>query len=191
MPSKSSGPKGLLYIAAFKLLKGLLLLAIAIGALHLLHKDVDASVAQWINFLRVDPENIFIHRLLERLSIIDDHRLKELSIGTFLFSALSLTEGIGLATLHASGFIYVVSVTGVTGARAALATGLREYVERVRAKANGKPIALGFGISTAEQVREVGQFVDGVIVGAALIRAAGDAPDPAQAAYEFVRGLSN
>jgi uncharacterized membrane protein (DUF2068 family) len=97
MPSKNSGPKGLLYIAAFKILKGLMLLAIAIGALHLLHKDVDASVAQWINFLRVDPENIFIHRLLERLSIIDDHRLKELSIGTFLFSAVSLTEGIGLA----------------------------------------------------------------------------------------------
>lgn len=101
----------------------------------------------------------------------------------------STDERIGLAALHATGFIYVVSVTGVTGARTSLAAGLREYVERVKAKVNGKPVALGFGISTREQVREVGQFVDGVIVGAALIRAAGDAPDPAQAAYEFVKNL--
>ncbi len=101
----------------------------------------------------------------------------------------STDERIGLATTHASGFIYIVSVTGVTGARTQLATGLREYVERVKAQANGKPVALGFGISTAAQVREAGQYVDGVLVGAALIRAAGDAPDPAQAAYEFVRGL--
>jgi tryptophan synthase alpha chain len=101
----------------------------------------------------------------------------------------STDERIELAAARATGFIYVVSVTGVTGARSALAAGLREYVERVKARANGKPVAVGFGISTRDQVREVGQFADGVIVGAALIRAAGDAPDPAQAAYDFVREL--
>ena len=57
-----------------------------------------------------------------------------------------------------------------------------------------KLVSTEFGKSnsfgTAEQVREVGQYVDGVIVGAALIRAAGDAPDPAQAAYDFVHGLA-
>jgi uncharacterized membrane protein (DUF2068 family) len=97
MPGKPSRAQGLLYIAAFKLLKGLLLFAVAVGALRLLHQDVAAEAAHWINKLRVDPENIFILRLLERLSIIDDHRLRELSIGTFLYSALSLTEGVGLA----------------------------------------------------------------------------------------------
>jgi uncharacterized membrane protein (DUF2068 family) len=97
MPAKPSKANGLLYIAAYKLLKGLLLLAVAVGALRLLHKDVAADAAHWINKLRVDPENIFIHRLLERLSIMNDHRLRELSIGTFLYSALSLTEGVGLA----------------------------------------------------------------------------------------------
>lgn len=103
----------------------------------------------------------------------------------------STDERIGLAAFHATGFIYVVAVTGVTGGRASLATGLREYVERVKAKANGKPVVVGFGISTREQVREVGQFADGVIVASALIRAAGDAPDPAQTAYDFVKNLQS
>lgn len=101
----------------------------------------------------------------------------------------STDERIKLAAFHATGFIYVVSVAGVTGARAALAAGLREYVERVKSYAAGKPVVVGFGISNREQVREVGQFADGVIVASALIRAAGDAPDPAQAAYDFVKQL--
>jgi tryptophan synthase alpha chain len=114
----------------------------------------------------------------------------ERNMGLVQFVAPTSTdERLGLAAVHASGFIYVVSVTGVTGARDRLAEGLREYVERVKAKANGRPVAVGFGISTHDQVREIGQFADGAIVGAALIRAAGDAPDPAQAAYDFVRGL--
>ena len=92
---------------------------------------------------------------------------------------------------QATGFIYVVQVTGVTGARDKVASGLQDYVERVKARANGTPIAVGFGISKREHVRAIGQFADGVIVGAALIRAAGTAPDPAQAAYDFVRGLMN
>ncbi len=94
-----------------------------------------------------------------------------------------------LAARRATGFIYVVQVTGVTGARTALAAGLREYVERVKSVSGGTPVVVGFGISTAAQVREVGQYADGVIVASALIRAAGDAPDPAAAAYDFVRGL--
>jgi tryptophan synthase alpha subunit len=101
----------------------------------------------------------------------------------------STDERIQLAAFHATGFIYVVSVVGVTGARTSLAAGLREYVERVKAQANGTPVVVGFGISTREQVREIGQFADGVIVASALIRAAGDAPDPAQAAYDFVKNL--
>jgi tryptophan synthase alpha chain len=101
----------------------------------------------------------------------------------------STDERVDLAAVHASGFIYVVSVTGVTGARDRLPEGLREYVERVKAHAGGKPVVVGFGISTHAHVREVGEFADGVIVASALIRAAGQADDPAAAAYEFVRGL--
>ena len=106
------------------------------------------------------------------------------------FAAPTSTEQrIELAAQHATGFIYVVAVTGVTGVRDRLAAGLRQYVEHVKAKAQGKPVVVGFGISKPEHVREVGQYADGVIVASALIRAAGEAPDPAQAAFDFVKNV--
>jgi uncharacterized membrane protein (DUF2068 family) len=95
--TKRSHGRGLRLIAAFKLLKGFALLAVGIGALKLLHKDVAAILEHWINIFRVDPHNQFINRLLEKLSILDDRRLKELSVGTFVYSAIFFTEGIGLA----------------------------------------------------------------------------------------------
>jgi uncharacterized membrane protein (DUF2068 family) len=91
------GSRGLLLIAAFKLIKGLALLALAVGALKLLHKDVAAQVAQWIDILRVDPHNHYIREALSKLGMVDDRKLKELSIGTFFYSGLFLTEGVGLA----------------------------------------------------------------------------------------------
>ena len=75
----------------------------------------------------------------------------------------------------ARGFVYVVSVTGVTGERAALPPELREVVERVRAAAS-VPVAVGFGIGTPEQVAAVGEIADGVIVGSRLVRAVAEAP---------------
>src|SRR4029077_1516887 len=80
-----------------KLIKGLGLLALAIGALSLLHKDVAAEIAQWLDALRVDPHNHYIQMLLEKLGMVDDRKLKALSVGTFFYSALFLTEGVGLA----------------------------------------------------------------------------------------------
>ena len=84
-------------IAAFKLLKGLTLIAVGIGALKLLHKDVASVVEHWVNAFRVDPHNHYIHWLLEKLSIVDDKKLRELSVGTFIYAAVFLTEGTGLA----------------------------------------------------------------------------------------------
>jgi uncharacterized membrane protein (DUF2068 family) len=89
-------PRGLRLIAAFKLFKGLVLLAVGIGALKLLHKDMAFEFERWADSFRVDPNNLYIHRLLEKLSILDDRKLRELSVGTFFYSALLLTEGIGL-----------------------------------------------------------------------------------------------
>jgi len=97
VPGKTIHSGGLRLIAAFKLLKGFALLAVGIGALRLLHQDVAGIVEHWINVFRVDPHNHFINRLLEKLAILDDRRLKELSIGTFVYSAVFFTEGIGLA----------------------------------------------------------------------------------------------
>jgi uncharacterized membrane protein (DUF2068 family) len=97
VPGKTTHGRGLRLIAGFKLLKGFALLAVGIGALKLLHKDVAAILEHWINVFRVDPHNHFINHLLEKLSILDDRRLKELSVGTFVYSAIFFTEGIGLA----------------------------------------------------------------------------------------------
>ena len=97
MAEKIKGSRGLLFIAAYKLMKGLGLLALGIGALRLLHKDVAAEIAQWLDVLRVDPHNHYIQKLLGKLGMVDDRKLKALSIGTFFYSALFLTEGVGLA----------------------------------------------------------------------------------------------
>lgn len=97
MRSGESHSRGLLLIAVFKLFKALTLLALGIGALNLMHKDVAAQLEEWIELFRVDPDNHYIHWVLEKLSILDARKLKELSVGTFFYSALYLTEGVGLA----------------------------------------------------------------------------------------------
>jgi uncharacterized membrane protein (DUF2068 family) len=89
--------RGLLVIAAFKLLKGLALLAVGIGAHTLIDRDLVAVVEHWVNVFRVDPNNHYLHTLLERCTDLNPQRLKELSFGTFFYAALLLTEGIGLA----------------------------------------------------------------------------------------------
>ena len=73
----------------------------------------------------------------------------------------------------ARGFVYAVSLTGTTGERGELPPGLPELVERVRAVTE-VPVAVGFGISTEEQARAVGDVADGVIVGSRVVRAAGE-----------------
>lgn len=97
MTGKSAHGRGLQVIAAFKLLKALALIAVGVGAVRLLHKDLAAMAEHWINMFQVDPHNHFINLLLAKLSILDDRRLKELSIGTFIYAAIFLVEGAGLA----------------------------------------------------------------------------------------------
>ena len=90
----------------------------------------------------------------------------------------------------ASGFLYAVSVTGTTGERGEMAGGLAAIVARAAAHTN-VPVAVGFGISTPEQASAAAQAgADGVIVGTRLVRAAGEASDPAAAVRELVAGFS-
>ncbi|MGA3187856.1 MAG: DUF2127 domain-containing protein [Bryobacteraceae bacterium] len=86
----------LLLIALFKLTKGVLLLLVGIGAHRLLHRDVAASVAHWVDILRVDPDNRYIHRLLAHVLSVTPAQLRALSVGTFVYAGLLLTEGTGL-----------------------------------------------------------------------------------------------
>ena len=91
-----TGSAGLSLIGLFKLAKAILLIAAGIGALRLLHKDVAGTVLHWVNVLRVDPDNRFIHRILAKIFRVTPKQLKELSVGTFFYASLLLTEGIGL-----------------------------------------------------------------------------------------------
>ena len=89
-------PRALYLIAAFKLFKGLLLVALAIGALKLLHHGAAVEIYRWADSFRVDPDNRYVRRLLLRVSGFSEKTLRELSVGTFLYASLFLTEGVGL-----------------------------------------------------------------------------------------------
>lgn len=88
----------------------------------------------------------------------------------------------------ARGFVYLVSVTGVTGARSNLREDIPEMVGLIRARSD-VPVAVGFGISTPEQAAEVGRYADGIIVGSALLDAVDGSSDKSAAAASFVRSL--
>lgn len=90
----------------------------------------------------------------------------------YLLAPTSTEERIRLVARHATGFIYLVSVTGITGARSELPPDLAEFVQRVRRQTD-LPLAVGFGIGTGAQAAAVAAIADGVIVGSALVKAAG------------------
>lgn len=96
---------------------------------------------------------------------------------------------IAAVTSRAQGFIYLVSVTGVTGARQSLQSDLYGFIGRVRSQTT-TPLAVGFGISTPQQAADTGRLADGVIVGSALINAVNAEPaDKPAAAARFVQSL--
>ena len=91
---------------------------------------------------------------------------------------------------RAQGFVYTVSVTGITGERASLSATFAEIVARAKAHTD-VPVALGFGISTPEQAAAAASAgADGVIIGSRLVRAAGEAEDPAGAVRELVASFA-
>src|ERR1041385_6862890 len=89
-------PTTLLLIALFKLTKAAALIAVGIGALKLLHRDVGETVEHWVEVLRVDPDNRFIHGILTKMLSVTPKQLEAASIGTFFYAALLGTEGVGL-----------------------------------------------------------------------------------------------
>jgi tryptophan synthase alpha chain len=89
-----------------------------------------------------------------------------------LIAPTTRPERLSTAVDGAQGFIYLVARLGVTGASRALAGDLTGSIERLR-RATRLPVAVGFGISTADQARSVGRLADGVVVGSALVDALG------------------
>jgi uncharacterized membrane protein (DUF2068 family) len=94
--SSKSSSFVLVLIGLFKLFKALLLIALGIGAIKFLHKDVVSTAMHWAQVLRVDPDNRFVHGMLVRIFRATPKQLKELSVGTFLYAGLFATEGLGL-----------------------------------------------------------------------------------------------
>jgi len=106
----------------------------------------------------------------------------------FLLAPTSDAARMQTVTALSGGFVYLVSLVGVTGARESLPSDLADFIARVRAVTD-KPLAVGFGIATPEQAAQVAQIADGVIVGSALVKAIGAAEHPAEAARAFVTTL--
>ncbi|MFQ5465303.1 MAG: tryptophan synthase subunit alpha [Thermodesulfobacteriota bacterium] len=86
----------------------------------------------------------------------------------FLLTPTSDSRRMRLAAQKGSGFVYYVSLTGVTGARKKLSADIPGYVKRIR-RFTDLPVGVGFGISTPEQAARVGRSADGVIVGSAIV----------------------
>src|SRR5271154_7194169 len=93
---KGSHDRGLLLIGLFKLAKAIFFFCIGVGAIHLLHKDLEDEVMRLAVRFKFDPESRFVSLLLDKIDLIDAHRLREISVATFAYSALALTEGVGL-----------------------------------------------------------------------------------------------
>jgi tryptophan synthase alpha chain len=109
-----------------------------------------------------------------------------------LLAPTSGPERFEVARRFGGGFVYLVSRTGVTGARATLQAGLNATIRRARREVAPLPLAVGFGISTAAQVAAVARLADGVVVGSALVSAIADAGagcDPVAAATRFLAPL--
>lgn len=92
---------------------------------------------------------------------------------------------------HSKGFVYAISRVGITGTQTSLADDAKTLVDRLR-KFTTLPIALGFGVSTPEQVRTVNEFADAAVVGSAIVGLIERTPaaDAAKAVGQFVRSLS-
>ncbi|HXU44108.1 MAG TPA: tryptophan synthase subunit alpha [Thermoanaerobaculia bacterium] len=124
----------------------------------------------------------------ELVPILDRHGIDAI----FLLAPTSTRERVRRAAEASSGFLYYVSRTGVTGERTALADDLAGDIAKLRKKLP-LPLAVGFGISTPEQVAAVGAVADGVVVGSALVRFVEEnagRPDLAAALERKVRELS-
>jgi len=103
-----------------------------------------------------------------------------------MLAPTSLPERMERIARNAKGFIYLVSVTGVTGERKSVSEGLSELIARVREHTSA-PVCVGFGIGTPEQAKEVGKMADGVIVGTACVKTIGGSEEPVEAAKKFAR----
>jgi len=108
--SKRRSDLWIVLIGLFKLVKAASLLVVGIGLLNLMHRDAAATVAHWVDYFRLDPEDRYIHNVLSRVLRVTPRQLRELSAGTLIYAALFLTEGTGLLMRkHWAEYLTVIS----------------------------------------------------------------------------------
>ena len=100
-------------IGGFKFMEGILVLAVIVGEFHLLHRDIARVLSEWAAVIRVDPNNTHIHWVLAKMGVLDDHRLKQIIAGSFVYTGLRLVEGVGLFLGKKWAEYLVVIVTGI------------------------------------------------------------------------------
>ena len=105
----------------------------------------------------------------EEAKLLRSHALKSGLAAVFFMAPTTTDERLKKIVQATTGFLYYVSLTGVTGARSSLSHSIASDIKRAK-RLTDKPVCVGFGISTADHVREAGQFADGVIVGSAIIK---------------------
>lgn len=110
---KKSTSVALVLIGAYKLVEALALIVVGFGLLRYLHRDISVPVLHWVHVLRMDPDNRYIHRILARVFSVSPRQLRELSVGSFIYAALRLVEGIGLVLRKRWAEYFVIIVTAV------------------------------------------------------------------------------
>lgn len=103
--------KGLLLIGAFKLVEAVFFVAVGMGVLHFLHRDLGDAVLRWTTRLRIDPEGRAVNFLLDHVDSITEHRLKVIGLATFLYAVVRVTEGVGLVLEKVWAEFLTVGVT--------------------------------------------------------------------------------
>jgi uncharacterized membrane protein (DUF2068 family) len=96
MSTAERNPAGIRLIAAFKLFKAAVLLAAGIAGIKLLHRSDIFDSPSWTYVFHIDPNSYYVQQLLNKVYLLDDHKLKALSAGTFFYAGLLSLEGVGL-----------------------------------------------------------------------------------------------
>ncbi len=108
----NSSQNGLIrLVAIFKLLKASFLIVAGVGILKLIHMDVARELDHWIAMLGLDPGSRYVNHVIQKVTRLSPNRIKELGLGSFIYAALFLTEGIGLWLLQRWAEWFTVIIT--------------------------------------------------------------------------------
>ncbi len=127
---------------------------------------------------------IFPDLTVEEASVYKEFAKKYGVDTVFLVAPTSTPERVKKIAQASTGFVYYVSITGITGSGLNLEKSFEEHINFV--KSFGKPVCVGFGVSKAEEAKYIAKFADGVIVGSAIVKAFHEKPDKA---FEFIKSL--